>query len=76
MSVPGYRHSYTTDATKQRALFFTKVLKVVKLDRENNSAIAWAKREGDLTQAGIYESTVGNDDALDHGGVEFDDDLF
>ena len=41
----GYRHQYTTTAMSARAKSFEKLLRKVKSDREEHTAIAWQKRQ-------------------------------
>ena len=75
-TMQGYRHSYSREALKDRAVFFKKMCKVVKTDRENNATQAWSTRQEALQMAGVYEADDMVEDATEHGGVDFDDDAF
>jgi hypothetical protein len=75
-TMAGYRHSYSKDALKNRALFFKDLLPTVKEDRELNAAKAWEAREASLTAEGIFLAAAADEDANEHGGVDFDDDLY
>ena len=76
ISVAGYRHSYSKEATHERAQFFKKIIAVVKMDRANNTATAWTNRVQYLRDAGITSEDNPHEDATEHGGVDFDDDMF
>ena len=44
LSSQGYRHAYTSDACRERALRFEKMLAIVKRDRDDNAEKAWRDR--------------------------------
>jgi hypothetical protein len=75
-TMQGYRHSYTNVCLKERAVFFQKMLKVVKSDRERNAAAAWTARQTQLVATGVFQAHDISEDAMEHGGVAFDDDAF
>ena len=75
-SEQGYRHSYSKEATQERSETFKQFLRVVKTDRINNADIAWTTRQDRLTQAGLLQATMVEDDAFEHGAVNFEDDAF
>ena len=72
----GYRHSYSADALKARAAQFSNTCRAVKSDREENGIAAWHCRQTHLRASGDFHATELTEDALQHGGVQFDDDAF
>ena len=77
LSTQGFRHSYTSEASIERARLFKEVLPYVLADRRNNGEDAWKKRCDDLIFDGTFMGAEDNEaDTQEHGGIEFEEDQY
>ena len=76
ISVQGYRHSYSSEAVRERAKTFKELIYTVKKDRDENGKPAWEDRKNNIGADPEEETDDEHEEATDHGGVRIDESLF